>query len=90
MVATLFQRTPSTSGLLDPQAPAWAQRFTLQLLKYFAPAFPTTPSQLWVCNKADLPNPADWHGCMVAVKDQSCLVVAQGTQWLKIATSGPV
>jgi hypothetical protein len=62
----------------------------LRLATYFAPVFPSAPMQLWVCNKADLPNPLDWAGCMVAVTDQNCLAIAKGGQWLKIATAGPV
>jgi len=84
------QRTPSTQGMLEPNAPPWAGRFLLKLVGFFVAQWPTSPLRLWQVRKADLPPPADWPWAVVAVTDQNCIAVSTGVSWQKIAFGGPV
>jgi hypothetical protein len=86
----IYQQAPSTSALVEAGAPPWAQRLGLKMIQMFQLKQPIAPTQLWVTDKASLPDPEKWHGCLVAVRDQNCLVVAQGASWLKITVGGPV
>jgi hypothetical protein len=86
----MVNRLTSLTGLLQPDAPQWAQRFALRLLDTVVLKHPVAPVELWQCSKASLPPAGDWAGCVVIVSDQSELAISYGGQWLKIATAGPV
>ena len=57
---------------------------------YFKLVHPLEPTEQFAANKADLPNPADWRGCLAVVPDQHALVVSDGVNWLTIPLGGPV
>ena len=89
-MVTRLQRVPSTGGLLDANAPAWAQQMVLRLTSLFKPTFPFEPARMFMTVKADLPPAADFPGAIVVVTDQNCLGVSLGGAWLKIILGGPV
>lgn len=70
-------------ALLQRQAaPPWAMRFALELEKTFLPLFPSKPVRLVSYLQADLPNAADWTGCIVYVSDIKKIAASDGTTWL--------
>jgi hypothetical protein len=84
-----FRQAPP-GVLLEPSAPPWAQRFALRLQSYFVAAHPTAPTEVYAADKADLPPPADWRGCLAVVPDVHALVVSDGVNWLTVTLGGPV
>jgi len=75
--------TPSAL-LLEPNAPMWAQRLVLRLVKTFLNLFPTAPVRLWkVPTSADLPDPAAWTGSVAYTADGT-VYVSNGTAWLAV------
>jgi hypothetical protein len=83
-------RIASTQALVEAGAPTWAQRLALRLPEMFKLKHPLEPVEIWQGAKANLPPAANWIGCMAVVTDQNCLVVSDGTHWLKVAFGGPV
>lgn len=79
-----------TSVLMEPGAPAWAQRFALRLAVVFKLVNPQAPVAIWPSYKADLPPPIDWIGSLVYVPDQDCVAISDGVNWRKISLGGPV
>ena len=70
-------------ALLQRQAaPPWAMRFALDIEKTFLPLFPSKPVRLVSYLRADLPNAADWTGCIVYVSDLKKIAASDGTNWL--------
>ena len=89
MVATIT-RPQSTTALLEPSAPPWAQRLMLRLLGYFWPQQPRQPMTLWAVNKVDLPPASAWPNCLIVVADQNALGLSVGGVWMKLTPGGPV
>lgn len=90
MVTSITQRAPSTTALVEPDAPPWAQRMVLKLVSYFQPLRPRAPVLMWHVNKVDLPPADDWPGALVLVADQNELAISVGGAWLKVVSTGPV
>lgn len=75
------QQAPSTTALLEPAAPPWAQRMMLKLVGFFVPVFPVQPVRVWGVAQADLPPAADWPRGIVYVTDLGKLALSNGVAW---------
>lgn len=89
-MVTLYARAPSSSALVEPGAPMWAQRMALKMLTFFKLVHPTAPAEMWRTKQADLPPAADWPGCLAVVVDLDTLAVSDGTDWRRLDFGAPI
>lgn len=82
------QTAPSTTALLEPASPGWAQRLVLRLVGFFVLSFPVQPVRLWAVIFAKLPPAAEWTGALVWVTDRGKVAVSNGAAW--VTTDGGV
>jgi hypothetical protein len=78
----MVTQPPSTTALIEPATPGWAQRMVLKLVGFFVLAFPVQPVRLWTATFAQLPLAKEWPGALVWVPDKGKVAVSNGTAWV--------
>ncbi len=68
---------------LDGSAPAWAARLVHDLEAAYVKTSPTAPQRLADFVSTDLPSPADWIFCIIAVTDLGCVAFSTGAAWVR-------
>lgn len=79
----MVAQQPSRPVTLAGEAPQWARRAFADAEKGYVQAAPGRPQLLARFESTDLPAPAEWIWCIIAVTDKNTVAISTGSAWVR-------